>query len=163
MLTAPLILELITSRTSSLLSLVICCERFIAVFKPLKVKLWVTPKRMIFSVVAITVIVIGLLALMTIVSIYIVCLLPGSIFLALSLIDKRFSPSGEFGNEFRVASSITTFLEVFNSSANFVVYVVMNKKFSNILVQMLCGFRKKNRRNDHGVVGSNVTLSSTLG
>ncbi|XP_055955276.1 FMRFamide peptide receptor frpr-18-like [Patella vulgata] len=50
MLTAPLILELIASRTSSLLSLVICCERFIAVFKPLKVKLWVTPKRMIFSV-----------------------------------------------------------------------------------------------------------------
>ncbi|KAK6185246.1 hypothetical protein SNE40_007520 [Patella caerulea] len=259
MLTAPLILELITSRTSSLLSLVICCERFIAVFKPLKVKLWVTPKRMIFSVVSVTVIVIGLLAvdfglatvslyydntknrtmarityqpiylknqkffdfynsvflaitlrvlpmilitiltiaiitqirrrkkwlkdvmhatsnpntendmqamtkmLMTIVSIYIVCLLPGSIFITLTLIDKRFSLRGQFQNEFRVVSSISAFLEVFNSSANFVVYIGMNKKFSNILVQMICGFRKINRRHNQGVIESNVTISSTLG
>ncbi|XP_050405733.2 uncharacterized protein LOC126821365 [Patella vulgata] len=74
---------------------------FIAVFKPLKVKVWVTPKRMIFAVVAVTVI---------------------------------------------------SFFEICNSSANFVVYTVMNKKFSNILVQMLCGLRKKNRRDNHEVV-----------
>ncbi|KAK6174899.1 hypothetical protein SNE40_013461 [Patella caerulea] len=258
MLGAPLILEFITNRTSSLLSLVICCERFIAVFKPMKVKLWVTPKRMIFSVVAVTVIVIGLVAvnftyltvsfyydntknrtmarliyqpfylknqqffniynnvflavvlrispmlfitmltiaiitqmrrrkkwlkdvthatqnsntekdiqamtkmLMTIIFIYIICLLPGSISITTSLIDRRFTARGEFRNELRAVSSISSLLSVLNSSANFVVYIAMNKKFSDILVQMLCGFRKKHRRGDHGKVESNETTSSTL-
>ncbi|KAK6189781.1 hypothetical protein SNE40_001775 [Patella caerulea] len=258
MLTAPAILELITSRTSNLLSLVICCERCIAVFKPLKVKLWVTPKRMIFSVVAVTVIVIGLAAvdfnystvifyydntknrtvaqlmyqpfflenqqffniynnvfltlvlrifpmilitiltvaiitqvrrrmewlkdithatqntsaendiqavtkmLMTIVLIYIICLVPGSISLFISLVDSRFTGRGEFRNTQRAVSSMASFLSVVNSSANFVVYIAMNQKFSDILVQMLCCFRKKHRRSDHGKVESIGTISSTL-
>ncbi|KAK6192587.1 hypothetical protein SNE40_004031 [Patella caerulea] len=267
MLTVPLVLEFITSRISSLLSLVICCERCIAVFKPMKVKLWVTPKRMIFSVAAVTVIVIGLVAinfcfstvsfyydttknrtmaritylpfylnnqqffsiynniflaiilrifptslililsvaiitqmyrrkrwlkgvthatqneytendtqamtkmLMIIVSIFIVCLLPGSISIIISMIDRRFTARGEFRYELRAVSSISSLFTVLNSSANFVVYIAMNKKFSDILVQMLCGFRKKHGRNDHGKVDSNGainkvesngTISSTL-
>ncbi|KAK6189947.1 hypothetical protein SNE40_001907 [Patella caerulea] len=258
MLTAPGILEFITSRTSSLLSLVICCERFIAVFKPLKVKLWVTPKRMIFSVVTVTVIVIGLVAvdfsyatvsfyydntknrtlarinyqtfylenqlffniynnvflavllrilpmflitiptvaiitqmrrrmrwlkdithatqnsnsendiqavtkmLMTVVSVYIICNVPGSISIFISLVDRRFTTRGEFGNTKRAVSSMASFLSVLNSSANFIVYIVLNKKFSDILVQMLCGFLKKSRRYDHPKVESVETMSSTL-
>ncbi|KAK6183124.1 hypothetical protein SNE40_010660 [Patella caerulea] len=239
-LTVPVVLELMTNRISSFLSLVICCERFIAVFKPLKVKFWVTSKRIVFALVAVTAFVFGILAvgfgmttfrkyyddtknrtmarltykpsnlnnpknlnaysvfitvslrllpmfpitiltiaiiakmhqrkkwlkhvtnatqnanaeddlqtmtkiLMTTVSIYIACNLFGNSFLVLSWIDSRFSIRGEFSIEFRTADFIISFFDVCNSSANFVVYTVMNKKFSSILVQMLRDFRKKIR------------------
>ncbi|KAK6166916.1 hypothetical protein SNE40_023517 [Patella caerulea] len=62
MLAHPLILELIFGRLSCLLSLVICCERFIAVFYPMKVKIWVTPKRICLVLALVTLVVVGYLA-----------------------------------------------------------------------------------------------------
>ncbi|KAK6166919.1 hypothetical protein SNE40_023520 [Patella caerulea] len=237
MLAQPLIFEFIFGRLSCLLSLVICCERFIAVFYPMKVKIWVTPKRICLVLTLITLVVVGFLAvgfslmtniwyyddqynrtmpkwilqpvylknkqffdsynfiarpiifrllpvslvlilyvaiilqmrrrtkwlndvtsstdnsnnetelrsltkmLMTIVSIFIMCVLPSAINTLFMLADDRYRYQGLFQDEYRAFTSLGTVGDIINSSVNFFVYVAQNKKFSVVLSKMFCRHR----------------------
>ncbi|KAK3106510.1 hypothetical protein FSP39_021445 [Pinctada imbricata] len=74
-----------------------------------------------------------------------ICTTPGAIFILYSQIDPDFVFMGKYHNFFLVISDMCMLLEVINSSANFVIYMLCNEQFYQVYKKMFCSWIKKAR------------------
>ena len=76
--------------------------------------------------------------LVTVAIIFVVALLPGDAFLITGLVVDGFEIYGKYNNLFVVLSNVALTFEIINSSINFVIYMVLNKTFSEIYRRLFC-------------------------
>ncbi|XP_052778098.1 galanin receptor 2a-like [Mya arenaria] len=76
--------------------------------------------------------------LLTVAIVFLLCLLPGDIFLISSLVVDGFQFFGTYHNLFLALSDICLMFEMINGCLNFVIYMVMNRKFYDEYVRLFC-------------------------
>ncbi|XP_067687135.1 delta-type opioid receptor-like [Haliotis asinina] len=92
---------------------------------------------------------------------YISCLMPGTITLTLRFFITGFNFKGRYSNLFNLLGGIIILLESCNSSANFIAYMAMSKKFSSTYKRVfMCRSRLKASGSD--IPASQNTLASSV-
>ena len=75
--------------------------------------------------------------LVTVCFVFLVCIVPGAIHSLISHTWKDYNPWGKAKNLFMLVFLVTYLLEIINSSVNFVIYMVMSKKFNKTFRTMV--------------------------
>lgn len=83
--------------------------------------------------------------LLTVALVFLVCLLPGDALLVCSLVVEGFQFFGLYHNLFLALSDICLLFEMINACLNFVIYMVMNKRFYDRAAVLFCGCAKRAR------------------
>ena len=76
--------------------------------------------------------------LLTISGVFLVCTLPGAVNTIVSRITAHYSRLGAQGNLYQALALVTYFLETFNSSVNFVIYMAFSRKFCHTYQEIFC-------------------------
>ncbi|KAH3877072.1 probable G-protein coupled receptor B0563.6 [Dreissena polymorpha] len=76
--------------------------------------------------------------LLTVDIVYLICLLPGDIFLRCSIEIPEFQYFRSQHNLFLAISDITLLFEMINSCINFVIYMVLNRNFYDTYMRLFC-------------------------
>ena len=76
--------------------------------------------------------------LLTVAIVYLICLLPGDIFLRCAIEIPDFQFYRAYHNLFLAVSDICLLFEMFNSCINFVIYMVLNRNFYDVYVRLFC-------------------------
>lgn len=83
------------------------------------------------------------LMLVTISLLFVLCTLPGAIQSILSHYMDGYTMNGQYRHVYQCVSYIIYFLETLSSSVNFLIYMVMSKKFSKTYKELFCCIRNQ--------------------
>ena len=90
--------------------------------------------------------------LLTVSFVFLICILPGALNSIATHVWCTYNRLGELRNLYMVISTVTFFLETFNSSVNFIIYMAISRKFRLLFKEMFCC--------GHGKYYRKISLSS---
>jgi hypothetical protein len=76
--------------------------------------------------------------LLAVTGVFLVCTLPGAINTIVSRLLPEYSRMGKQSNLYLTVSQVTYFLETFNSSVNFVIYMLFSRRFCHTYQEIFC-------------------------
>ncbi|XP_046351946.1 FMRFamide peptide receptor frpr-18-like [Haliotis rufescens] len=101
--------------------------------------------------------------LLAVTSVYVICLVPGSVLVLMRRFVPSFSRNGRYNNMFLLLSNMNIVLECLNSALNFVIYMKTNRRFNIAFKKMFCSScNEKTLRNELHLLSNGTSATSYL-